>query len=215
MAATQNVNYHRIMIKEIENIKARQERPRLLLHSCCAPCSSYVLEFLYEYFDIEVYFFNPNIYPENEYNKRLKEQVRLVKDMGLDYRVIGTGHESDAFYEAVKGYEHMGERSRRCHRCFELRLDRVARYAKEFDFDYFTTTLTISPLKDANIINEIGKRLGKKYDIPFLQSDFKKNDGYKRSIELSKKYNLYRQDYCGCVFSKREQAERHKDKIDT
>ncbi|NMA95093.1 MAG: epoxyqueuosine reductase QueH [Clostridiales bacterium] len=207
-------NYHKIMLSEIENIISQDRHPRLLLHSCCAPCSSYVLEFLAEYFDIEVFFFNPNIYPEAEYKKRLEEQIRLIYEMGLNYKVVGTQHENHMFYDAVKGYEKLGEGSERCHRCFELRLDRTARYAKSNDFDYFTTTLTISPLKDAAKLNEIGQRLGEEYGIKFLNSDFKKNDGYKRSVELSKEYNLYRQNYCGCVFSKQEYIERlnNKDK---
>lgn len=205
-------NYHKIMLSEIENIISQDRYPRLLLHSCCAPCSSYVLEFLAEYFDIEVFFFNPNIYPETEYKKRLEEQIRLVEEMELDYKVVGTEHESDTFYEAVRGYEQMGEGSQRCHRCFELRLDRAAQYAKSNGFDYFTTTLTISPLKNAAKINEIGLELAKKYGINFLNSDFKKNDGYRRSVELSKEYNLYRQNYCGCVFSKQEYIDRTNSK---
>lgn len=201
-------NYHKIMLDEIDEIISQGKYPKLLLHSCCAPCSSYVLEFLGEYFDIEVFFFNPNIYPEAEYKKRLEEQIRLIEEMELDYKVVSTEHESHTFYDAVKGYEKLGEGSKRCHRCFELRLDRTARHAKSMGFDYFTTTLTISPLKNATKINEIGEKLGEKYDIKFLHSDFKKNDGYKRSVELSKEYNLYRQNYCGCVFSKQEYMNR-------
>ncbi len=201
-------NYHKIMLQEINNNIKEKKIPKLLLHSCCAPCSSYVLEFLAQYFQIEIFFFNPNIYPEEEYKKRLQEQIRLVEEMKLFYKVIETEHESSSFYECVKGYEKMGEGSERCFRCYLLRLERTCKYAKENGFDYFTTTLTISPLKNAEKINEIGMLLGDKYDIKFLNSDFKKNNGYKRSVELSKEYNLYRQNYCGCVFSKQKAGER-------
>ncbi len=201
-------NYHKIMLDEISKIVKQNKRPRLLLHSCCAPCSSYVLQFLSEYFDIEVFFFNPNIYPEVEYIKRLEEQIRLIKEMGLSYRVVGTEHESQLFYEAVKGYEKMGEGSERCYRCYKLRLDKAAKYGKSNGFEYFTTTLTISPLKNAEKINEIGLELESKHNIKFLNSDFKKNNGNKCSVSLSKKYNLYRQSYCGCIFSQQEYINR-------
>lgn len=192
------------MLSEIDEIVKENKCPKLLLHSCCAPCSSYVIQVLSEYFDIEIFFFNPNIYPEEEYIKRLEEQIRLVKEMGLNYNVVGTRHNSHLFYDAVKGYEKMGEGSERCYQCFRMRLDKTAEYAKSNGFDYFTTTLTISPLKNAAKINEIGMDLEKKYKVKFLNSDFKKNDGFKHSVDLSKKYNLYRQNYCGCVFSQRE-----------
>lgn len=208
MATNRKINYHRIMLDEISKLKDADVSPRLLLHSCCAPCSSYVLEFLAQYFQMEIYFFNPNIHPEAEYGRRLEEQIRLVERMELGYRVIGPEHESSTFYEAIRGYEDLGEGSRRCHSCFELRLRRAAEYAKSNGFDYFTTTLTISPLKNGAVINEIGARIGEEYGIEFLHSDFKKNDGYRRSIELSREYNLYRQDYCGCMYSKREAIER-------
>jgi predicted adenine nucleotide alpha hydrolase (AANH) superfamily ATPase len=201
-------NYHKIMLDEIKKIVNQSKRPKLLLHSCCAPCSSYVLQLLSQYFDIEVFFFNPNIHPEEEYIKRLEEQIRLIKEMGLSYKVVGTEHESQLFYDAVKGYEKMGEGSERCFRCFELRLDKAAQYGKTNGFDYFTTTLTISPLKNAAKINEIGLELENKYNIKFLNSDFKKNNGYKASVDLSKQYNLYRQNYCGCIFSQQEYSNR-------
>lgn len=207
-------NYHKIMLAEIDEIVKESKRPRLLLHSCCAPCSSYVIQVLSEYFEIEIFFFNPNIYPEEEYIKRLEEQIRLVKEMGLNYNVVGTRHNSHLFYDAVKGYEKMGEGSERCYRCFRLRLDKTAEYAKSNGFDYFTTTLTISPLKNASKINEIGMDLEKKYKVKFLNSDFKKNDGFKHSVDLSKKYNLYRQNYCGCVFSQQESIGRMKKKLE-
>ena len=198
-------NYHNKMLIQISEIIDSFEKPRLLLHSCCAPCSSYVIEFLSKYFDIEVFFFNPNIYPKNEYIKRLNEQIKLIKAMGFDYNVIGTGY---LFYDAVKGYEKMGEGSERCEHCFRIRLDKAAQYAKSNGFDYFTTTLTISPMKNAEIINNIGLELAHKYNIKFLNSDFKKNNGYKRSVELSRKYNLYRQNYCGCIFSQQEHVNK-------
>ena len=179
-------NYHKILLNEISKIVKENKHPKLLLHSCCAPCSSYVIQFLSEYFDIGVFFFNPNIYPEEEYIKRLEEQIRLVKEMGFDYKVVETDYNSHLFYNAVKGYEKMGEGSERCYRCFELRLDKAAQYAKMNGFDCFTTTLTISPLKNAAKINEIGLDLEEKYKVKFLNSDFKKNNGFKCSVDLSK-----------------------------
>jgi predicted adenine nucleotide alpha hydrolase (AANH) superfamily ATPase len=199
-------NYHKRMMDEIKSLAEGREHPRLLLHSCCAPCSSYVLSILKDAFALELFFFNPNIYPEQEYAKRLEEQIRLVKEMGLNYKVIGTEQDSHLFYEAVKGCEGLGEGSQRCMACFELRLDRTAHYAKSKGFDCFTTTLTISPKKNAEAINKIGLEMGEKNHIKFLVSDFKKNNGYKSSIDLSKKYQLYRQDYCGCIFSKQERG---------
>lgn len=201
------------MLSEIDEIIKQNKRSKLLLHSCCAPCSSYVIQVLSECFDIEIFFFNPNIYPEEEYTKRLEEQIRLVKEMGLEYNVVGTRHNSHLFYDAVKGYENMGEGSKRCYRCFRLRLDKTAEYARSNGFDYFTTTLTISPLKNAAKINEIGMDLEKKYKVKFLNSDFKKNNGFKHSVDLSKKYNLYRQNYCGCIFSQQESIDRMKKKL--
>jgi len=201
-------NYHMKMMMQINQIIGNNEKPRLLLHSCCAPCSSYVIKFLSEYFDIDLFFFNPNIYPDYEYMRRLEEQIRLVKEMGFNYTVIGTECESHLFYNAIKGHEKMGEGSERCEHCFKLRLDKAAQYGKLNGFDYFTTTLTISPMKNAQAINKIGLELENKYNIKFLNSDFKKNDGYKCSVDLSKKYNLYRQNYCGCIFSQQEYTNR-------
>ncbi|WP_294344877.1 epoxyqueuosine reductase QueH [uncultured Clostridium sp.] len=201
-------NYNKKMLIEIDKIIDNNKKPTLLLHSCCAPCSSYVIEFLSQYFQIEVFFFNPNIYPENEYIKRLEEQIRLIKEMGFNYKVVENKYESNLFYDSIRGYEKMGEGSKRCEKCFMLRLDKTAQYAKLNKFDYFTTTLTISPLKNAELINSIGEELENKYNVKFLNSDFKKNNGYKTSVELSKKYNLYRQNYCGCVFSQQEYVDR-------
>lgn len=187
-------------------------KKRLLLHSCCAPCSSYVLEYLVPYFDIWVYYYNPNITEREEYEKRVAELKRLVDCMNRDHQwdihLIEGPYEPEHFLEAARGLEQCKEGGERCRRCFELRLTKSAEYAGENSFDYYTTTLTISPLKNAGMLNEIGDEMGQKYNIPFLPSDFKKKNGYKRSIELSKEYNLYRQDYCGCIYSKRERQNR-------
>ena len=206
------INYHKLMLDEIERMTSEEKRPKLLLHSCCAPCSSFVIEYLSTYFEMEVYFFNPNIHPEKEYLRRLDEQIRMVEEMGLNYQVIGPEHQSELFYEAVKGCERLGEGSERCVRCFDLRLEKAAEYAAAHGFEYFTTSLTISPMKNAAKLNELGEAAGLKYGVKFLNSDFKKNNGYKRSIELSKQYDLYRQHYCGCAFSIKEQQEREARK---
>lgn len=205
-------NYHKIMLDEIKTNAKLKSKPKLLLHSCCAPCSSYVIKFLSEYFELEIFFFNPNIYPEIEYSKRLKEQIRLVKEMGFNYKVIENKHQSKLFYDAVRGYEELGEGSDRCFKCFELRLRETASYAKDNNFDYWTTTLTISPMKNARKINEIGMKIGESYGVKFLNSDFKKNNGFKYSIDLSKEFDLYRQNYCGCVFSQKEAEFRNSSK---
>jgi len=208
------INYHRLMEEEIRNIKKAGVKPSLLIHSCCAPCSTHVIDVLSEFFEITVYFFNPNIFPENEYHKRLEEQIRLVKEMNLAYEVevIGTEHEEETFYNAVKGLETIREGGERCWECFELRLDRTAQYASEKNYDYFATTLTISPLKNAQKINELGIRLEERYHVKYLRSDFKKKEGFKKSVLLSEKHDLYRQDYCGCVYSKKEAEERMNEK---
>lgn len=201
-------NYYKIMLSQLKSIQDAGRRPKVLLHSCCAPCSSSVLKLMSELCDLEIYFFNPNIYPEDEYMKRMKEQIRLVQEMGLPYHVVETPHDAYLFYDAVKGYEKLGEGSERCFRCFRVRLEKAAKYAKGKDFDFFTTTLTVSPLKNTQKLNEIGQEVGEEFGVTFLHSDFKKNDGYKKSVELSKQYNLYRQNYCGCVFSKKEREEQ-------
>ncbi len=198
------INYQRELDKILESLN--EEKPTLLIHSCCAPCSSYVLEFLSKYFKISVLYYNPNIYPEAEFAKRLDEQVRLVREMPLENatEVIDAGYNPKEFYDAVKGYEEEKEGGARCEKCFRLRLDKTAEIAKEKGFEYFTTTLSISPLKNEQVLNKIGEGLAEKYGVKYLYSDFKKKNGYKRSIELSKEYNLYRQDYCGCIFSQKE-----------
>lgn len=197
------MNYQKELDRVIEGIKQEGNVPSLLLHSCCAPCSSYVLEYLSDYFQITVFYYNPNIFPESEYTKRILEQQMLISDMQVRYPVsfIAGNYDKEKFYEMAKGMEHLKEGQERCLKCYELRLRESARLARSGEFDYFTTTLSISPLKNADRLNEIGMRLEKEYGVPYLQSDFKKKNGYKRSIELSKEFGLYRQDYCGCEFS--------------
>ena len=192
------------MDKLLEDLKLNNERPSLLLHVCCAPCSSYVLEYLSGYFDITVFYYNPNIEPEIEYRKRSDEVARLIKEAGHadKVRFITGEYENDLYHKNICGLENEPERGKRCEKCFELRLEKTAELAKKNGFDYFTTTLSISPHKDADLLNEIGKKMSDKYDVTFLPSDFKKKGGYLRSIELSKEYDLYRQDYCGCIYSK-------------
>ena len=198
-------NYQKKLEKIIETISKEEKPKRLLLHSCCAPCSSYVLEYLSQYFEITVFYYNPNISPETEYRMRVEEQQRLIQQMPLKHPVSfleGT-YCPDYFYNMVKGLEDVPEGGERCFLCYRMRLEESAKIARENGFDYFTTTLTISPLKNAQKLNEIGQELAEKYEVPFLPSDFKKKNGYKRSTELSREYGLYRQNYCGCVFSKR------------
>lgn len=178
--------------------------PSLLLHSCCAPCSSYVLEYLSDYFNIFVLYYNPNISPKEEYLHRLNEEKRLISEMTFKNPVsnLDCTYDKREYFDCVKGLEREPEGGKRCEKCFDLRLSYTAKTAKEKGFDFFATTLTISPLKNARLINEIGEKLGEQYGVKYLCSDFKKKEGYKRSIILSKEYNLYRQNYCGCVFSK-------------
>lgn len=203
------MNYQKELDKLTKRLEAEGRVPRLLLHSCCAPCSSYVLEYLSNYFSITVFYYNPNIFPESEYTKRICEQQRLLDVLPAKHPVsfIAGPYESEKFFEMAEGLEHVKEGGERCFKCYELRLRETAKMAKNAEFDYFTTTLSISPLKKAEKLNEIGIRLGKEYGVEYLLSDFKKKNGYKRSIELSKEYGLYRQDHCGCVFSKKEWAE--------
>ena len=202
------VNYQKLLEDTINKISGN--KPRLLLHACCAPCSSYVLEYLSQYFDITLYFYNPNIYPASEFDFRADELKRLVLEMKLDVKIVVEEYDNDSFEDIVKGYENLPEGSTRCFKCFWLRLERAAIFAKENRFDYFTTTLSISPHKNAEKLNDIGGELGEKYGVSYLFSDFKKKNGYKRSCELSRDYNLYRQDYCGCKYSK-IYAEKNKE----
>ncbi len=199
------MNYQKELDKILDRLAGEGETPRLLLHSCCAPCSSYVLEYLSDYFSITVFYYNPNIYPESEYEKRVGELQSLLKRMPLKHPVsfLEGPYEKEKFYAVSKGLETEKEGGRRCMKCYELRLRAAAETAKDGGFDYFTTTLSISPQKNAQALNEIGLRLGEEYGVDYLVSDFKKKDGYKRSIELSREYDLYRQNYCGCEFSKK------------
>lgn len=201
----QKINYQKILDKKIEEIHLKNEFPKLLLHSCCAPCSSYVIEYLSKYFDITVLYYNPNISPEEEYEKRKAEEIRLINEKKWENPVkfMDCDYNNDLFEKAVENLKNEPEGGKRCHVCFNLRLDKTACLAKENNFDYFTTTLTISPLKDEQYINNTGNQTGKKYGVEYLFSDFKKKNGYKRSIELSKEFNLYRQNFCGCVYSKK------------
>ena len=197
------MNYQKELDKTLEKLTKEERVPKLLLHSCCAPCSSYVLEYLSQYFEITVFYYNPNIYPESEYTKRIWEQQKLIEELPAKHPIsfMAGPYDKERFYEMASGLEHVKEGGARCMKCYELRLRKAARIAKNAGFDYFTTTLSISPLKKAERLNEIGQRLGEEYEVEYLLSDFKKKNGYKRSIELSKIYGLYRQDYCGCEFS--------------
>ena len=202
-------NYQKELDKIIEKIG--DKAPRLFLHSCCAPCSSYVLEYLRQYFRITVFYYNPNITEDAEYRKRVEEQKRLIaaynETQGYSIEIIEGDYEPECFFEMAKGLEDCPEGGERCFACYELRLRETAKRASAGAYDYFTTTLTISPLKNAVKLNEIGERLAKEYYVNWLPSDFKKRGGYQRSIELSKEYDLYRQDYCGCVYSRKQRLD--------
>ena len=199
-------NYQRELEQVLGKLAKEGKTPRLLLHSCCAPCSSYVLEYLSEYFSITVFYYNPNIFPQEEYEKRVAEQEAFVERLPVKNRIsfLEGPYEPERFFEAAKGMEEVPEGGGRCFRCYRLRLEETAQMARACGFDYFTTTLSISPLKNADKLNEIGDQLAKDYGVPYLNSDFKKKNGYKRSIELSAEYGLYRQNYCGCVYSRKE-----------
>lgn len=203
----EKINYGKILEKTLKTLQETGKRPSLLLHACCAPCSSYVLEYLYPYFDITLLYYNPNISPESEYNTRSAELVRLVDAFKKDnpsalINVVAVDYNPNPFREVSKGRESLAEGGARCIDCYRMRLEYAAKYGKKHGFDYFCTTLSISPHKNASALNSIGAELSEEYGIPYLFSDFKKNGGYLRSCELSKKYGLYRQNYCGCVFSK-------------
>jgi len=200
-----NINYQLELDKIInENLKQKKV-PSLLLHVCCAPCSSYVLEYLSQYFKITVFYYNPNISTIEEYNKRKEEVKRFLKECSFAKNVdfIEGKYENDLYENVIAGLEKEKEGGSRCEKCFRLRLEKTCKLALENNFDYFTTSLSISPYKNAKLLNEIGAELSQKYGVNYLYSDFKKRNGYKRSIELSHIYNLYRQDYCGCKYSKR------------
>lgn len=194
------INYNLEMEKIISLIKKQEDKPRLLLHSCCAPCSSACIERLKDFFEITIYYYNPNLDSYEEYALRSSEQLRLSKEFGVNCEI--EDYSKQDFYSAINGLENCPEGGERCSVCFGIRLDKTAKYAKKNGFDYFATTLTISPLKNAEKLNEIGNALAQKHGVKFLPSDFKKKGGYLRSIELSKEFSLYRQNYCGCEFSK-------------
>lgn len=201
----EKINFQKKMEEQISSLSGT---PSLLLHSCCGPCSSYVLEVLSKHFNVSVLYYNPNIYPESEYEKRLHEQVKIINAMPFanPVNLIPCSYDESEFLSAAEGYENEREGGSRCEKCFRLRLAKTALLAKENGFDFFTTTLSISPHKNAPLLNKIGEEFSKKYGIDYLYADFKKKEGYKRSIILSKEYELYRQDYCGCRFSLREET---------
>ncbi len=207
------INYQKELDKIIEADKREDFLPSLFLHSCCAPCSSYTIEYLSKYFKITVFYYNPNISPKEEYEKRKAEQIRLINSMETENKVefLDCDYEYADFESIAKGYEDCKEGGERCFRCYELRLRKTAEEAKKNGFDYFCTTLSISPLKNSQKINEIGFFLENEIGVKWLPSDFKKKEGYKRSIELSKEYNLYRQNFCGCVYSKNQLNSKEND----
>ena len=213
-------NYQLVLEKTLKDIeraageKGVETPPSLLMHCCCAPCSSYCLEYLNRYFSITAYYYNPNISPKEEYDHRVGELRRLWQSMPLVHEaaVMEGPYEPEVFEEMAEGLTNVPEGGERCRRCYEMRLRQTARAARDGGYDYFTTTLSISPLKRADWLNEIGGRLSEEFGVPYLYSDFKKKGGYQRSIELSAIYGLYRQDYCGCVYSRRERDARVKDR---
>ncbi len=210
------INYQKKLDELLSEIKTKQTMPKLLLHSCCAPCSSYCLLYLAQYFEITVFYFNPNIYPQDEYIKRASEQKRLIETLNREnhYSIsyLEGDYHPEVFFELSKGLEQAPEGGERCMKCYEYRLRESVKIAKQNGFDYFTTTLTISPLKNAARINEIGEQIGREMGVLHLPSDFKKKDGYKQSVQLSEKYGLYRQNYCGCVYSRRQKSETENAK---
>lgn len=197
------INYHKELEKLISAVCTDENKPSVLLHSCCGPCSSYVLEYLTQYFNILLYFYNPNIHPEAEYLKRLETQKNVIDRMNFKnkVRLIEGEYIQSDFFDAVKGLENEPEGGKRCEKCIEARMKKAADAALKFNTDFFATTLTVSPHKNAFYINKTGKEIESKYDISYLVSDFKKKNGYKRSIELCREYDIYRQNYCGCVYS--------------
>lgn len=197
-------NYDKILEETINELKGR--KPSLLLHSCCAPCSTAVITRLKDYFDVTIFYYNPNIEPLEEYLKRKEEQKRIVSKFGIKF--LDCDYENEIFKSISKGLEDLPEGGYRCHKCYELRLTKTAITAKENNFEYFGTTLTVSPYKNSQVLNAIGKDIEELTKVKFLYSDFKKKEGYKLSIELSKKYNLYRQNYCGCIYSKKQSKQK-------
>ena len=210
------INYQKELDKLIAEFEKEGQVPSLLLHSCCGPCSSYCIEYLSQFFSITVFYYNPNIYPDEEYYHRVKEQQRFINEFPAKHKVsfIEGDYDTDRFYEMAKGLENEPEKGARCHKCYDLRLRRTAEVALEKGFDFFTTTLTISPMKDSQILNEIGFSIAKELGARWLPSDFKKKEGYKRSTELSREYNMYRQDYCGCVYSYRDRQQQKGNEME-
>lgn len=205
------INFQQLLEDLISKLKKEGELPSLLLHSCCAPCSSYVLEYLSQFFSITVFYYNPNIWPDEEFRKRVLEQEEFIQKLPTKHKIgfIAGNYDTERFYAMSKGKEHLREGGERCFDCYRLRLEESAVLAKDKGFDYFCTTLSISPLKNAQKLNEIGEELAQKYGVKYLPSDFKKKNGYLRSTQLSKEYGMYRQDYCGCIYSK---VQRDKEK---
>lgn len=209
------INYDLKMEDIIKEVTKTKEKKRLLIHSCCGPCSSAVLEYLNEFFKIDIYFYNPNITITYEYNLRIVEQKEMIEKLNYEMNVIeGEYNPKDDFFNKIKGLEDEKEGGKRCYSCYDIRIGETARKAKEENYDFFTTVLSISPMKNVNYINEIGEKYSKEYGIPFLYADFKKKNRYLRSIQISKDLNMYRQDYCGCVFSKLERENYEKEKAE-
>ena len=200
----EQINNYKEFLNHLNVLKEEKEKKKILIHACCGPCSSEVIDFLKDIFDITIYYYNPNIYPESEYEKRY-DQFQLLP---YDFDIIKGEYEDDKYYEAIKGLEDLGEFSQRCYKCFYFRMEESAKKAKALGFDYFTTTLSISPYKNSKWINEIGYEIAKKYNIDYLYSDFKKQEGYKKSIKLSTEYGMYRQEYCGCIYSLNESNKK-------
>ena len=197
-------NYNNLFKNEVANFDKKHS---ILLHSCCAPCSSHVISVLKDYFDITIFYYNPNISPIQEYEKRKQEQISFIKQLDCGIKIMDCDYDNDVYEECIKGLENEKEGGARCLKCFRLRLEKTAKLASVNNFDYFCTTLTVSPYKNSQVINNIGKDLMNIYNVKWLYSDFKKEEGYKHSIALSKQYNLYRQDYCGCIYSIRNKID--------
>nr|WP_156299821.1 epoxyqueuosine reductase QueH [Streptobacillus canis] len=216
MNKNQVINYHTILEKLIKKWKSLDKRPKILLHSCCAPCSTYTLEFLCQYADVTILFANSNIHPKQEYIKRSEVQQKFINDFnektGNKVGYIEDEYNPKHFLELTKGQEYEPEGGNRCVTCFQMRLDIVAKYAKELEFDYFGSAITLSPKKNSKLINELGFEVQEIYNVKYLPSDFKKNNGYKRSIEMCSEYDVYRQCYCGCIFALRDQLKQQKER---
>ncbi|MBE9502614.1 MAG: epoxyqueuosine reductase QueH [Proteobacteria bacterium] len=208
MSENKKVDYSRLMFEELESLEMEGRRPKMLLHLCCAPCSSYVIEQLNAHFDLKLYFYDPNIHPREEYVRRKEEAKEHAKKQGIEF--FEGAYDVERWYELTTGHEDDPEKGKRCSLCYDMRLHESARFAREIKCDYFTTVLSISPHKDAKRINETGFSLSREFGIKYLPADFKKKEGFKKSLELSRKYSFYRQDYCGCEFSQKARA-RHQD----